>query len=105
MNASTMGLRGRHAGVTGGGRGIGAAIARLIAEQGILITLMGRTQATLEQEAALLRALTEVHCETVDVANAGSVESAFANATRALGPATILINNAGQAATIGRAHV
>jgi len=92
-------LAGRHAVITGGGRGIGAAIARALAEQGARITLMGRTRATLEDEAVLLRALTEVHCETVDVADPAAVESAFANAAIALGPVAILVNNAGQAAS------
>lgn len=97
MNGAT--LQGKHAVVTGGGRGIGAAIARALAGQGARITLMGRTQATLEAEAHLLRALTEVHCETVDVADPDSVTSAFAGAANALGPAAILVNNAGQAAS------
>jgi NAD(P)-dependent dehydrogenase (short-subunit alcohol dehydrogenase family) len=99
MGATATRLQGRHAVVTGGGRGIGAAIARALAEQGARITLMGRTPATLEREAAGLRALTEVHCQTVDVADAGSVESAFIAAADALGPVAILVNNAGQAAS------
>lgn len=92
-------LQGRHAVVTGGGRGIGAAIARALAGQGARITLMGRTQSTLEHEANLLRTLTEVHCQTVDVADPDSMASAFAGAANALGPAAILVNNAGQAAS------
>lgn len=85
--------------VTGGGRGIGAAIAYELAAQGARITLMGRTLTTLEQEANLLRSLTEVHCETVDVAESESVTAAFTAATSALGPIAILVNNAGQAAS------
>jgi NAD(P)-dependent dehydrogenase (short-subunit alcohol dehydrogenase family) len=99
MGATATRLQGRHAVVTGGGRGIGAAIARALAAQGARITLMGRTQATLEREAAGLRTLTEVHCRTVDVADAGSVEAAFIAAADALGPVAILVNNAGQAAS------
>lgn len=99
VNSASIRLQGRHAVVTGGGRGIGAAIARALAGQGARITLMGRTLATLEQEAVLLRALTEVHCETVDVASPASVAAAFVGATKALGPAAILVNNAGQAAS------
>lgn len=99
MNAEKSALAGRHAIVTGGGRGIGAAIARALAGQGARITLMDRSAATLEQEAGLLRELTEVHCVTVDVADAESVSAAFASAVAALGPVAILVNNAGQAAS------
>jgi NAD(P)-dependent dehydrogenase (short-subunit alcohol dehydrogenase family) len=92
-------LAGRHAVVTGGGRGIGAAIARSLAAEGARITLLGRTAATLEREAATLRQLTEVHCAAVDVADADAVAAAFAAAAAALGPVAILVNNAGQAAS------
>jgi NAD(P)-dependent dehydrogenase (short-subunit alcohol dehydrogenase family) len=97
LSVPTASLQGRHAVVTGGGRGIGAAIARALAQEGARITLMGRTRATLEQEAAALRELTEVHCETVDVADPDSVAAAFAKCAAALGPVAILVNNAGQA--------
>lgn len=92
-------LSGKHAVVTGGGRGIGAAIAQGLAEQGASVTLMGRTREPLESRADALRAFTEVHCEAVDVADAASVEAAFAAAARRLGPVAILVNNAGQAAS------
>jgi NAD(P)-dependent dehydrogenase (short-subunit alcohol dehydrogenase family) len=83
--------------VTGGGRGIGAAIARALVEQGAAVTLMGRNAATLEDEAARLRPLGRVHCQAVDLADPESTKAAFASAAKALGPVTILINNAGQA--------
>ncbi len=97
MNSTQAILRGRHAVVTGGGRGIGATIARALVEQGAAVTLMGRTVATLEDEAARLRPLSQVHCQAVDLADAASTGAAFAAAAGALGPVTILINNAGQA--------
>lgn len=90
-------LDGKHAVITGGGRGIGAAIARSLAGQGAAITLMGRTLPQLEQQAASLRELTAVHCESVDVARAESVDAAFAAASARLGRIDILVNNAGQA--------
>ncbi|MBK6629698.1 MAG: SDR family oxidoreductase [Betaproteobacteria bacterium] len=99
MSATAAPLQGKHAVVTGGGRGIGAAIARSLAEQGAQITLMGRTPASLEREAAVLRALTEVHCQAVDIADPAAVDSAFAAAAGKLGPIAILVNNAGQAAS------
>jgi len=99
MTPALATLEGRHAVVTGGGRGIGAAVARALAERGARITLVGRTRATLDEEAGRLRALTEVHCETADVADAESVTAAFTGAAAALGPVGILVNNAGQAAS------
>ncbi|MCK2096117.1 SDR family NAD(P)-dependent oxidoreductase [Thauera aromatica] len=90
-------LSGKHAVITGGGRGIGAAIAHSLAEQGAAVTLMGRTLPRLEQQAEELRAFSQVHCEAVDVAQADSVAAAFAAAQARLGPVDILVNNAGQA--------
>jgi NAD(P)-dependent dehydrogenase (short-subunit alcohol dehydrogenase family) len=58
---------------------------------------MGRNAATLEDEAARLRPLGRVHCQAVDLADPESTKAAFASAAKALGPVTILINNAGQA--------
>ena len=104
MELSPPSLRGRHAVVTGGGRGIGATIARALIEQGAAVTLMGRNAATLEGEAARLRSLGAVHCQAVDLADAESTTAAVAAAAAVLGPVTILINNAGQAvsAPIGK---
>jgi NAD(P)-dependent dehydrogenase (short-subunit alcohol dehydrogenase family) len=48
-------LRGRHALVTGGGRGIGASIVRALAGHGAKVSLLGRTAATLEALAVELK--------------------------------------------------
>jgi NAD(P)-dependent dehydrogenase (short-subunit alcohol dehydrogenase family) len=90
-------LKGKHAVVTGGGRGIGAAIAESLARAGVRVTLMGRSREALEQHALKLREFADVHLETVDVTDQRSVVGAFAGASNALGTVTILINNAGQA--------
>lgn len=88
-------LGGQHAVVTGGGRGIGAAIAHELARLGADITLMGRSIATLEgHSAALLREHGRaVEVVAVDVSDSASVTRAFSVAR----PATILVNNAGAA--------
>jgi len=88
-------LGGKHAVVTGGGRGIGAAIARALAQHGATVTLMGRDRARLESRARELAA----QAVTVDIADADSVAAAFARATSAAGPVHILMNNAGAAAS------
>ncbi len=88
-------LKGKHAVVTGGGRGIGAAIAAALAAQGATLTLMGRDRARLEARAQSLAA----QVVPMDVADAESVSAAFSRAATAAGPVHILINNAGVAAS------
>jgi NAD(P)-dependent dehydrogenase (short-subunit alcohol dehydrogenase family) len=87
-------LDGRHAVVTGGGRGIGAAIATALAAEGARITLMGRNEGQLKENAETLAVAAAVRCNVTDET---SVATAFAEATRAFGPVAILINNAGAA--------
>ncbi len=93
-------LTGRHAVVTGGGRGIGAAIAEELARLGAELTLMGRDVERLEAHAGALRERHGVRVNSVpcDVADEDSVRDAFARARDGLGDAAILVNNAGQSA-------
>jgi NAD(P)-dependent dehydrogenase (short-subunit alcohol dehydrogenase family) len=92
-------LRGRHAIVTGAGRGIGAAIATELARLGARVTLMGRGVAGLKRHAeALSRDFgTEAAAVPCDVADADVVAAAFASARARFGDAYVLVNNAGQA--------
>jgi NAD(P)-dependent dehydrogenase (short-subunit alcohol dehydrogenase family) len=88
-------LLGRHAVVTGAARGIGAAIARLLAEEGATLTLLGRNRAALVQ---LADGLPGAHGVAIaDVADEAQVQAAFEQARAARGPIGILVNNAGQA--------
>ena len=94
-------LAGRHAIVTGAGRGIGAAVADRLAALGAGITLVGRTAKTLEAGRAALEAAHGVPTAiaVADVTDEAAVGQAFAAATKALGAPAILINNAGAAAS------
>jgi NAD(P)-dependent dehydrogenase (short-subunit alcohol dehydrogenase family) len=94
-------LVGRHAVVTGGGSGIGAATARELARLGARLTLMGRRQAPLAVQAAEIgnATATEVAAEPLDVTDPAAVPVAFAAATQRLGAVDILVNNAGAAAS------
>ena len=94
-------LVGQHVVVTGGGRGIGAAIAGELARLGANLTLVGRNEATLLERRAALLAEHERSIATViaDITDEASVEQAFSAAIAALGPATILVNNAGAASS------
>ncbi|HZQ60213.1 MAG TPA: SDR family NAD(P)-dependent oxidoreductase, partial [Casimicrobiaceae bacterium] len=93
MNAQQP-LAGMHAAVTGGGRGIGRAIAQRLGAMGATLTLLGRDSARLEQTA---QALAPVRCraQVCDVGDPVAVGACFeAIANRGEGLA-ILVNNAG----------
>ena len=90
-------LAGRHVLVTGGGRGIGAAIAAALLGQGARVTLLGRDRERLAGTAAALAG--EVGFVVADVADRAQVATAFARARERCGDIEILINNAGQAAS------
>lgn len=93
MNSIQSTLAGQHAVVTGGGSGIGAAIAEALLHAGARVTLMGRNPERLEAQREKCRAWGDVACITVDVTQEESVAKAFNEA----GAVDILINNAGQA--------
>jgi len=83
--------RSAHALVTGGGRGIGRAIASALAQSGATVTVLGRDRATLEGAVAAGAA----HFAAVaDVADQAAVSAAIAQAA-ARQPIDILIANAG----------
>jgi NAD(P)-dependent dehydrogenase (short-subunit alcohol dehydrogenase family) len=92
-------LAGRHALVTGGGSGIGAAAARALLVRGARVTLAGRDIAVLTATAAQLGAAGEVDYVAVDVAFRTSVTQGFERAAARFGRIDILVNNAGQAAS------
>jgi NAD(P)-dependent dehydrogenase (short-subunit alcohol dehydrogenase family) len=88
-------LEGRHALVTGGGRGIGAAIAAALAGAGARVTLLARSATEIAKTAASLPGA--ARAVTADVTDAGEVERAFHDARAASGEIEILVNNAGLA--------
>ncbi len=90
-------LPGRHAVITGAGRGIGAAIARRLAQEGAVLTLLGRNLGTLQALAAELPASAQALPVACDITSDAGVAQAFAAARAAAGPVAILVNNAGQA--------
>jgi NAD(P)-dependent dehydrogenase (short-subunit alcohol dehydrogenase family) len=89
-------LTGRHALVTGAARGIGAEIARTLAAQGAVLTLLGRDREALQRVAESLEGAGH-GVAAADVANPEAVQAAFAEARAARGPVAILVNNAGAA--------
>ena len=95
-------FEGRHALVTGGGTGIGSAIARAFGGAGAAVTLVGRRAEPLAEVA---RDLPRAHCCQADVTDAGQLAAAFAGATQAFGAPDIVIANAGAAETAPFARI
>ena len=87
-------LAGQHALITGGGTGIGAAIARRLGAEGARLTLVGRRRDKLEEIGS---GDFDALVAPADVTVREEVESCFALAREAQGPITILVNNAGAA--------
>lgn len=96
-------LRDRHALVTGGGKGIGLAIARELLALGARVTITGRTAATLDAARVTLGVDARLHAVTGDVAEAGGVTATLDAARAAFGRIDLLINNAGEAASAAAA--
>jgi NAD(P)-dependent dehydrogenase (short-subunit alcohol dehydrogenase family) len=90
-------LEGRHAVVTGGGRGIGAAVARSLAGEGAFVAVLGRDPARLAAQVESLGGAARACAVAVDVTEEDSVRAAFGAVRDRLGRIDILVNNAGQA--------
>lgn len=97
MNTTAQSLSGRHAVVTGGGSGIGAATAAALLRAGARVTLMGRDGARLESWRVTLGGGENVACVSVDISDETAVDAAFAHAAEGFGTVDVLVNNAGQA--------
>ena len=81
--------------ITGGGRGLGRAIAKALAGEGLLVVVGARTKEQVEAVAVEVRAAGgEAVAVELDVTEPGSVEAAVASAA-VLGPVDVLVNNAG----------
>ena len=93
-------LKGQLAVVTGGGRGIGAAIADELARLGASVVLLGRSLEELEMKAKRIRETWPVRAMALpcDVADEESVAGAFSAIREAMGDPEVLVNNAGQSA-------
>ena len=100
-----MRLQGEIAIVTGAGRGIGAEAARALARDGATVVVTARRLAVAE---AVVERITadggRAMALACDVADPAAAASAVESVADRVGPATILVNNAGTIEPIGRLH-
>src|SRR5260370_24345000 len=95
MEGNSKMLAEKHAVVTGGTRGIGAAITRALLAHGARVTMLGRSSAPGKDFAGEQHG--EVAYVQADVCDPTALDPAFASAQKRFGPIGILVNNAGQA--------
>ncbi len=98
-------LLGKVAVVTGGSRGIGQAIARVLAAEGCSVIITGRDRATLAKSAECIsnslprifpaNKRPQIVAEACDVRDPKSVSSLFATVKQRFGRLDVLVNNAG----------
>ena len=82
--------------VTGGGSGMGFGMARAFAQSGAKVAIVGRTLDRLEEAVPKLKAMgVDAVAIACDVRDPVAIANAFDQAELALGPVTILANNAG----------
>jgi NAD(P)-dependent dehydrogenase (short-subunit alcohol dehydrogenase family) len=91
-----LGLKGKAGIVTGASRGIGAEVARVLADEGADVALIARDAERLERIAEELRSGgTRAFAVAADLTSAQAVEHCMQDAIRKLGRVDILVNNAG----------
>jgi 3-oxoacyl-[acyl-carrier protein] reductase len=95
-----LGLKGRTALVTGASEGIGSAIARKLAEEGVRVAICARTESTLKDTAAAIARATGLEIVSIpaDLRSLDGCRAVVEQAAEALGGLDILVNNAGASA-------
>jgi NAD(P)-dependent dehydrogenase (short-subunit alcohol dehydrogenase family) len=90
-----MDLKGTAALVTGGSRGLGAALGRGLAAAGARVVLVARERQPLEEQVAAIRAAGgQAHAIAADVADKEAIHAIAGQAAALVGPVDLLINNA-----------
>jgi len=95
-----LGLKGKIALVTGASEGIGMAIARKLAEEGVRVAICARTEAKLKETAAEIAQAIGMQIEPIpaDLRTLAGCQGFVAQAAERLGGIDILVNNAGASA-------
>ncbi|TPI77265.1 SDR family NAD(P)-dependent oxidoreductase [Mesorhizobium sp. B2-8-9] len=90
-------IAGKHALVTGGGSGVGKAIAEALAAEGVAVTICGRREAALAEVA---KESDRIFAVTADVTNEAAMADVYQKAEAARGPFDIVVANAGMAGSV-----
>jgi NAD(P)-dependent dehydrogenase (short-subunit alcohol dehydrogenase family) len=95
-------LAGAHALVTGGGRGLGRAVARAFADAGAHVSLLARSGDELAESVALIETTGGIAASaSADVRDPDALGTAIARLRRHFGPVDVLVNGAGIVGPIG----
>jgi NAD(P)-dependent dehydrogenase (short-subunit alcohol dehydrogenase family) len=95
-------LKGQVALVTGGGRGIGEAIAQTLASAGAAVAVLARSTSELSETVSLIeRKGGRCFAVPADVTSTDRVREALHAVEKSLGPVDLLVNNAGTAKPLG----
>lgn len=100
QSTASAALSGKVAIVTGGGTGIGLAIAKMFAEEGAQVVIAGRSQAALEKAAATIGA----HAIAADVSKEDEARKLAQTTAEKFGGVDILVNNAGVTGQVANAE-
>jgi len=102
MNPQEIPLKNQIAVVTGGGRGIGRAIAQSLASAGAAVAVLARSQNELAETVRLIEeAGGRARAFVADVADPAAVRNAMRSVRESLGPVDLLVNNAGAVQPLG----
>jgi len=96
---TTQLLGGKHALVTGGAHGIGAAVTQILLAHGARVTMLGRNEDLLEEAVRKFSPLGEIGTAAADITEPKAIAQAFATARQCFGGIEILVNNAGEASS------
>lgn len=90
-----MDVQGKGVVITGGSRGLGAALGRELARRGAKVVLVARELGPLEEVAAAIRAEGgEAHALVADIADKHATHAIAASAAALVGPVDVLVHNA-----------